>query len=332
MQTVQADLISGKKVLLRFDIDVPLRQAQGHGQFEVVDDFRLKAGLPTLKLCLENATEVILMGHIGRPNGIDQSLSVAPIYYWFCNQGFEENFKSGKLRILENLRFEPGEDGCDADYTKELASLGDFYINEAFAAYHKASSTTLLPTLLPHAAGLCFASEVEKLLEVRENPKRPFIAIIGGVKIEDKIPVINVLAEKASAVLVGGKLAQIIHEESFNFPHNVFAGHLSQDGFDISLQTVKAWEPLIKGAKMIVWNGPVGKVEDSRYSKGTMDIAKIILRSEADVIIGGGDTVGFLQNAGFLSQFEAKGFVSTGGGAMLKFLTDGTLATIEALK
>src|SRR3989344_891339 len=206
MEVVSAYLVKGKKVLLRLDIDVPIEDGK------ITDDFRLKAGLPTLRLCLENAEEVIVMGHIGRPEGREVAgLSIAPIYQWFKQNGFSNQLESGRLKLLENLRFEPGEEACDINYAKDLASLGNFFVNEAFASYHPAASTTILPTLLPHAAGLRFVAEVAKLTEIRNNPKVPFIGIIGGAKIEDKLPVINALAEKATAVLVGGKLAKIVH-------------------------------------------------------------------------------------------------------------------------
>lgn len=329
MQVVTVDLIKGKKVLLRLDIDVPLENGR------VVDDFRLKAGLQTLRLCLENAEEVIILGHIGRPEGREvPELSVAPIHDWLVSQDLRSHMESGKLKLLENLRFEKDEEDCNPEYAKQLATLGNFFVNEAFASYRPASSTTVLPTLLPHAAGLRFTKEVDKLTEIRDNPKKPFIAIMGGVKMEDKLPVINVLAEKANAVLIGGKLATIIHEESFNFSHHVLAGHLTADGLDIAPETIGAWEPLIKGARMIVWNGPLGQIQNLGSAKGTYEIARFLLDSEAEIIVGGGDTVGFLQAVGLLDQFLQKDniFVSVGGGAMLKFLVDGTLPTIEALK
>ena len=156
--------VDGKRVLIRYDIDVPIKDGK------VMDDFRLKAGLTTVRFCLQFATEVVLTGHIGRPklddNGAPSdedvlNLSVSPVYDWFYQNGFEKDLDSKKLKILENLRFEKGEDEASLDYAKELASLGDFYINEAFASYHPAASTTVLPTLLPHAAGLNFAKEVE---------------------------------------------------------------------------------------------------------------------------------------------------------------------------
>lgn len=332
MQTVQAHLIKGKKVLLRYDIDVPIQNNI------VTDDFRLEAGLETLKLCLENADLTVLLGHVGRPEGKDPKFSVSPIYHWLNAHGFRSYFDSGKLKLLENLRFDEGEDAADENYAKELASYGDsprgeagFFVNEAFAAYHRAASTTVLPRILPHAAGLHFAKEVEKLKQIRENPQKPFVAIIGGVKMEDKLAVIQTLAEIANVVLVGGKLAHQVHEDSFDFPHNVIAAHLTAGGLDISSHTLEAWKPLIMQAKTIVWNGPVGKIEEVKSTKGTKDLAKIILKSDAEIILGGGDTVGFLDKIELLKRFQEKGFVSSGGGAMLELFVKGSLDTIEAL-
>ena len=339
MQVVSPDLVKGKKVLLRFDIDVPIQNGK------VVDDFRLKAGLPTLKLCLENAEQVIIMGHIGRPGGREVlELSVEPIHDWLVENDLRSHLSSGKLKLLENLRFEVGEEGCDLEYANKilkLAASGEprfqrvqndddnlFYVNEAFAAHHPSASTTVLPTLLPHAVGLRFAEEVQKLTEVRENPERPLVVIIGGVKIEDKGPAIEAMSKIADTVLVGGKLASELGQKYHDRDTNVLAGSLTEDGMDISQKTVEEWEPIIRGAKMIVWNGPLGKVEEEKYSKGTEEIARAIIDSGAQSLIGGGDTIKVLNRLGILEKFS---FVSVGGGAMLKFLTEGTLATIKAL-
>ncbi len=320
MQTVTPDFIHNKKVLLRMDIDVPLGNVAG--------DFRLEAGLPTLKMCLEHASEVIVMGHIGRPGGKeDPELSVGRVFEWLS----QELGEPVKLRILENLRFEPGEESCDLEYAKELASFGDVYVNEAFASYHPASSTTILPTLLPHRAGLRFVKEVEKLKEVRENPKKPLVVIIGGAKVEDKLPVVEEMAKIADYVLVGGKIASEIQNSKFKI-QNVLVGELNKEGTDVTPETIEKWQEIIAKAKMVVWNGPLGKIqnsEDMSSERGTYELAHILADSDAEVIVGGGDTVGFLQKLGMLEKF---GFVSTGGGAMLKFLEKGTLATIEALK
>lgn len=334
MQKFHSNHVEGKRVLIRYDIDVPIKDGR------VVEDFRLKAGLTTLRFCLQFATEVILLGHIGRPklddNGAPSdedvlNLSVAPIFDWFYQNGFDKELDSKKLKILENLRFEKGEEEASLEYAQELASLGDFYINEAFASYRPAASTTVLPTLLPHAAGLNFAKEVENLTRIRENPQPPFVAIMGGAKVEDKLPVIKILAKEADAVLVGGKLVSEINDQKLDLPDNVLVGRLNPDGYDIAPETTDSWKSLITSAKTIVWNGPVGKFEDAGNNQSE-EIAKIILTTDADTVVGGGDTVSLLGNLDLITKFQAHGFVSAGGGAMIKFLSDGTLPTIEALK
>lgn len=372
MQVVNADLISGKKVLLRLDIDVPLRQAQGKqkSKLEVAEDFRLRAGLDTLRLCLEYATQVIVIGHVGRPfayaedekKGWPKDLSAEPVAEWYKKElGEEVEFtksleqvekSTSKLVMLENIRFFHGEitgpeyhqtctsKTCDVDFTRKLAFLGDFFVNEAFASYNPAASTTILPTLLPHACGLRFAEEVRVLTGVRNNPKKPFVAIMGGAKVADKLPVIEVLAKTADAVLVGGKLVHELRAGSVSslspaLPPNVLIGKLTEDGFDIAPETTKAWSGLISRAKTIVWNGPVGKFEDPKNDQSAK-LARLVLDSGAEVVVGGGDTISLLGSLGILREYEKKAFsasrfISTGGGAMLKFLSDGTLPTIEVL-
>ena len=163
----------------------------------IEDDSRLLAGMDTLGLCLEFATSVTICGHLGRPERKeDPSLTVKPIVDWIEEGYGHIQLPVGKLHILENLRFEPGEDASDPVFAKELASHGDFYVYEAFASHRPAASTTIVPTLLPHAAGLRFAAEVEELTQVRQNPIKPMVAILGGAKVEDKLPVIKVMATK----------------------------------------------------------------------------------------------------------------------------------------
>lgn len=316
MQKVSSPVVSGKKVLLRYDIDVALNP---------LEDFKLKAGLATVKLCLENAQQIVMIGHVGRPEGrVVPELSVEPIRQWFSQQGFN-------LNILENLRFDPREEACDQGYAKELAQMGDVYVNEAFSAYRPAVSTTVLPKVLPHFAGLRFAEEVRVLGEVRDHPKKPFVAVMGGAKVTDKLPVIKVLAQKADAVLVGGKLIHEIREQNIQLPANVMVGKLSEDGLDIASETTEAWQRLIRQSRMIIWNGPVGKFEDSKNEQ-TKNLARAILDSTAEIVIGGGDSVAALSQYGLFEEAQQKAFVSVGGGAMLKLLADGTLPTIEALK
>jgi len=337
MQIISPNLLTGKRVLLRYDIDVTLRLPSvtqdkpfdsTQGKPSVAEDFKLRAGIPTLKLCLENAYQVILMGHLGRPDGkVVEELRVTPIVKWFEGQGYSADLGSGKLKILENLRFDPREEAGDQAYAKELARMGDCYVNEAFSSYRPAVSTTVLPTLLPHAAGLRFAEEVKKLTEVKDNPKKPLIAIMGGAKISEKLQVIKVLAQKADAVLVGGKLVAEIREQQVDLPTNVLVAKLNEDGFDIASETVSAWSGLINKATQIIWNGPLGKFEDPK-NDSTKKIGEVVVESGAETIIGGGDIIAALNQAGVLDKIS---FVSVGGGAMLKLLADGTLPTIEAL-
>lgn len=328
MQTVAPELIENKRVLLRLDLDVPL--SEENGQVFIEDDTRLLAGMETLGLCLEFASSVTICGHLGRPGGKEDSkLSVKPIVDWLEEGYGHIQLPSGKLHILENLRFEPGEDDSDPEFAKELASHGDFYVYEAFASHRPSASTTIVPTLLPHAAGLRFAREVDELTQVRENPVRPLVVILGGAKVEDKLPVIKTMADKADVVLVGGKLAAEIKEKGIEgLGANVMVGKLNEDGFDISDETVGAWTNLLKTAKEVLWNGPVGKFEDPKYNQSEK-IAKAIIDSGAKSIVGGGDTISAVTKYGLIDQFS---FVSTGGGAMLKLLSDGTLPTIEALR
>lgn len=358
MQVVSSEFVKEKKVLLRYDIDVALRSE--NGKMVVGEEFKLKAGLDTLRLCIENASKVIIIGHLGRPfttvedekKGAPKELSAKPIQEWLQNVlgqkvEFAVNLEEiegleGKVILLENIRFFHGEvpgldyhttctsKTCDVDFAHKLASLGDVYVNEAFSSYNKAASTTIIPTLLPHAAGLHFVREVEVLREARESPKKPFIAIMGGAKVKDKLPVINVLAQKADAVLVGGKLVAEIREQKLDLGKNVMVGMLNEDGFDIASETVSAWSDLISKASMIVWNGPLGKFEEEK-NDATRKVTEIVLNSGAEVVIGGGDSVAALSQYGLLEKAQQKAFVSVGGGAMLKLLADGTLPTIEVL-
>lgn len=157
LKVITPSFVSNKKVLLRYDIDVPIKDGK------VMEDFRLEAGLETLDLCLKYASSVTLLGHIGRPSGEDPKYSVKPIVDWFEQRFSGINLAPGKFHILENLRFEKGEEEADLNYAKELALLGNIFVNEAFAAHHKAASTTVLPTLMPSVAGLNFVEEVEEL-------------------------------------------------------------------------------------------------------------------------------------------------------------------------
>lgn len=322
MQVVSPDLIKGKKVLLRLDLDVEIKDKK------VIEDYRLKAGLPSLKLCLEHADKIIILGHLGRPNGREvPELSVEPIYDWLAEQdNLRSHLESGKLKLLENLRFESGEDDCSLDYAKQLATFGDFFINEAFAAHHRAASTTLLPTLLPHAAGLRFAQEVETLRRVRENPQKPLVIIIGGAKVEDKYPVIKALSSLSEHILVGGLLAKKIKDQFLQVPPNVILGQSNSSGLDLDDDTIEKFKAILTDAKSVVWAGPLGKYEDPAGNIGNKELARTLIQTDTYTLIGGGDTIAALDE--FLPKFS---FVSVGGGAMLELLSKGSLPTIDCL-
>lgn len=322
MQTVTAPFVKGKRVLLRMDLDVPVKNGV------IQQELRILAGLATLELCLQNASSVVICGHVGRPNGVEvESLSVAPVVNfledWYCDL----ELPAGRLHVLENLRFEKGEEEADLNFARQLAAYGDVFVNEAFAAHHPSASTTVIPTLLPSAAGLNFAREVQVLTGVKNNPKKPLIAIISGIKVEDKYPAIISLSNIADAVLVGGLLPQLIKEQNLPITPNILLGQRSENGLDLSDATLDAFANLIKNAKQVIWAGPVGKYEEPSGNKGNQILAQAVIASKADSIVGGGDTIAALKK--YLDQFN---FVSTGGGAMLRLLVDGTLPTIEALK
>lgn len=321
MKTIAASDLHNKRVLLRMDIDVPTKDNR------VLEDFRLRAGLPTLELCLQNARSVVICGHVGRPGGkVVEDLSVAPIVNWLENWYCDLELPQGRLHVLENLRFEPGEQECDLNFAKELALYGDIFINEAFASHHKSASTTVVPTLLPSYAGLRFAREVEVLTSVRNSPKRPLVAVIGGAKTEDKYPAVMSLAKFCDKVLVGGLLAKKIKDEGLETGENVVLGVLSESGIDMSDQTIVEFSEILKGADQVIWGGPVGKYEDPEGNRGNLKLAEVVVNSGAESIVGGGDSIAAL--AHFINRFS---FVSVGGGAMLKLLCEGSLPTIEAL-
>lgn len=287
--------LTGKRVLVRGDIDVPLtQQSTNNGQLTTItDDTRLKDIFLTIDFLLKQSCQVILAGHLGRPEGkAVQELSSKPIQEYFP-----------QIKVLENLRFDPREEANDEGYAKELASLADIYINEAFAASERAHASIVgVPKFLPHYAGFRLTKEVEILLGVLENPARPLLVIIGGAKIETKQPLIDKMKGFADAVVIGGKLAT---EEK-----------------DFLIESLPE-------AKTIVWNGPMGDIENG-HGTGTKKLVDLILaQKDAYKIVGGGDTVGFINKLGLLDKFD---WVSSGGGSMLKLLAGEKLPGIEALR
>ncbi len=323
-----------KRVFLRADLDVPLEE----GNVDIAT--RLTNVKPTVDNLVEHgASQVIIAGHIDRPTGPDPTKSTKNLLESLekilgQNVAFSEqlttggSFKDNKIILLENLRFWPGEEANDMDFAKKLAEMADVYVNDAFGNCHRVhASMVALPLLLPHAAGIHLEEEVNQLTKLVDQPQKPFVAIVGGAKIETKIPVISNLCQIADWVLVGGELPIEIAKQNLKFAENVVVGQLTDDGKDINEATVGKFVSTIKDAKTIVWNGPLGLFEEGHVN-GTLAIADAIAQSGAYSVVGGGDSTQFLGTKGILSKFS---FVSAGGGAMLEFLSGKKLPAIEAL-
>lgn len=331
--------VKGKKVLVRVNYDVPLKNGQ------VEDTTRIEESLPTIEFLLkQNPQEIILISHLGRPEGkVVSELSLKPVAHWlienlkFKTENFHFKLKnfpgfriSKNIILLENLRFFPEEESNDQDFAKKIAELADFYINEAFACSHrKHASIVGVPKFFPQenrAFGFDFLKEIEVLKKIRENPQRPVVLILGGVK-KDKLESAQKLISWADWVLVGGKMVE--YEEASNLlDHHKVVGSLNKSGQDITMETAKKFSEIIKKAKTVVWAGPMGNFYDKRYEKGTRMVAEAIVKSGAFLVVGGGDTETALTKFGWEKKID---FVSSGGGAMLKFLAEGTLPGIISI-
>jgi len=347
------DLV-GKRVLLRVDFDVPLIEQTTEGrQHRVVgDQTRIEKALATINYLLSVDTKIILLSHLGRPERKTvPELSLAPVASVLSSfLGIEVPLVSAieqfsnlaiKLVLLENLRFNPGEEENDSEFAQKLASLGDFYINDAFAASHREHASIVgLPKILPHAAGLGLLREVEVLSGVLENPKRPVVVILGGTK-EDKLEDASGLLKFADYVLLGGKLPSLItnYQLLITNPKTII-GELNENGKDITLETIEKFCEIIKKAGTVVWAGPMGKYESEmgngppageagKWEMGTKEIGRAVVESGAFTVIGGGDTEAALTKFGMVEKID---FVSSGGGAMLGFLANGDLPGLAALR
>lgn len=334
--------VKNKRVFVRGDIDVPLQSLDG--EIKIVDDSRLNGIWPTIQYLLSQDAQVILAGHLGRPKTQEDKklLSSRPVASWLkkkignfptddVNYGcFVENIcgftVNQQLIVLENLRFDPREENNDAHFAKLLASLADVYVNESFASDHGHASIVEVPKLLPHYAGLRFVQEVNLLDQIIQAPKKPMLVIIGGAKLETKLPVISRMANVADLVVVGGKLLEQMSDDQ-NL-QNVRQLDLTADGKDCTLTSIDKCLQNIASYQTIVWNGPVGMVEDYTFQVGTRRIAELVAATNAYKIVGGGDTVSFLEKLGLTDKFN---WVCSGGGAMLMFLAGDDLPGIQAL-
>jgi phosphoglycerate kinase len=306
--------VSGKKVLLRLDLDTEPDP----------NDLRIKASEETLNYLKEKGAQIIILGHKGRPDGkVDEGLSLKP---------FQPIFDKWGAKVEENLRFDPGEEANDGEFEKKLASLGDVYINEAFASSHREHASIVgLPKLLPHAAGFRFLKEVENLSKVFDNPRRPLIFVISGIK-EDKLQYVKAFEGVGDKVLVGGRLPEHLGDRALESVRlqkgKTLIGNLVMDKEDITINTTEVFVNEVIKAGTIVVSGPLGKYEDAGHRQGTEGVLKAIAATSAFKLAGGGDTEKALQ---FLSLSDKFDWISVGGGAMLEFLVHKTLPGIEAL-
>jgi len=409
-KTIKDLQLAGKKVLVRVDYNVPL-----DANLNITNDKRIVATMPTIKYLLEQKAAIILMAHLGRPKGkVVDTMSLKPVVKRLQElTGVTVNFasncigeeaekaaaglKSGEILLLENLRFHPEEEGKNANgekdkeamlgFAKKLASLGDVFVQEAFGTVHRAHASTagIVKYIKEAGAGFLVEKELKFLGDALNNPVKPFLAILGGAKVSDKINVIENLLSKVDAIIIGGAMAYTFlkaqgietgtslveddkldlakellkkaKEKGVNFllpldhviadkvdfaTKSVPAGATVKNtvstsieagfmGVDVGPKTIAEFSQVVKSAKTIVWNGPLGIFEIDQFSKGTVEIAKLVAEATGNgaiSVVGGGDSVSAVKKAGVDKQIS---HISTGGGASLEFLEGKELPGIAAL-
>ena len=330
--------LRGKRVLLRVDFEVPVVRGR------VENDFRIRAALPTIQYLLASGAKILLLtkrGHFDIDRTPDMSTKVLISHLerllktkiMFLKDFLElGKFKKPQspLYLFENLRFWKEEESNSPAFAKKFAAVADLYVSDNFGTAHRAhASVALLPKLLPSYAGFLLEREIEALERVIRNPARPLAAIIGGIKIETKLPLIHAFLKLRGRVLIGGTLA----DEKLRADPFVY---LPTDGprlkgvlKDIGPRTIKKYVSELKKAHTIIWNGPLGQIEKNTYAKGTEAIGRAIKNITAFKVVGGGDTVPLLQRKKLVKGFD---HISTGGGAMLEFLAGKKLSGIEVLR
>lgn len=337
------DSFSEKTVLVRVDSDVDVIDSV------IQDDTRLISSQETIEYILNRRGKIILVGHMGRPDGVrKKELSLLPVAQWYANklQGVVQTQRIGEfdgwqinplVRILENIRYFKNEEENDHYLSRQLAGLGDLFVNEAFAVSHRAhASTEGITHFLPSYAGIHLAREIKELTAVMNEPKRPLAVLIGGAKIETKLPLVERMHRVADFVLVGGEIAEQVkmllkvqHEKITGRRSILLVADVIESGLDITEKSSENFVQVLQSASTIVWNGPMGLTgKDTSTEMGTKTIAQAIARSSAYTIVGGGDTLVYLRREKLLDSF---GFISTGGGAMLEFLSGKKLPALVPL-
>jgi len=384
-KTVKDIDLKDKRVFMRVDFNVPMADGK------VTDDKRIKAALPTIKYVLEQGASLLLASHLGRPKGgpdpefslravaevlaslLGTLVKMAPDCVGPEVEAMAKELKPGEVLMLENTRFHAGEEKNDLELAKQMASLAEVYVNDAFGSAHRAhSSTEGIAHFLPAVSGFLMEQELEYLGKAVANPEHPYIAILGGAKISDKILVVETLLSKCDKLIIGGGMANtflaaqglnmqesLVEESSLEtakkiMEHSgtklilpvdaVIADKFAEDAntrtvdvdkipagwrmLDVGPKTLELYKRELDGAKLIVWNGPVGVFEMSKFAEGTFALARMLAESKAITVIGGGDSASAVKKAGVAKQMT---HVSTGGGASLEFLEGKELPGVAAL-
>ena len=343
LKTIRDIDVKNKVILMRADYNVPLDEEQ-----KITSDLRIVTSLPTLQYLLDNgAKKIVIISHLGRPEGEDEKLSLHPVAERLGQLikekvGFAPLPKSPLVNqecvvLLENLRFDAGEEQNSEEFIKNIIDqvAPDFYVQDGFAVIHRAhASTDAVAKFLPVYAGLLIENEVEKLSQVTEDPEHPFVVIIGGSKVEDKQPLIDKFLTSADKIIVGGKIAADGYEAKSDkiYVAEDFDENLAGEKLDIGpLATVKIAE-ILKDAKTVVWNGLLGKAEDPAYATASTVVAEILGETKGiNSVICGGDTTGFVME--LLEEHAGLNYslISTGGGAALEFLLGQDLPGLDAI-
>lgn len=354
--------VAGKRVLVRTDFNVPMETA-ADGTRTITDDFRIRAALPTINWLTVRGASVVCISHLGRPNGaVEPKYSMNPVAKRLSEL-------APGVELLENLRFNAGEEKNDPAYVAELTAGVDMYVDDAFGASHRAHASIVgPPKTLPSAMGRLLQKEVEVLLALRESPKHPFVAVLGGSKISDKLGVVEALLDVVDSLIIGGAMCfTFLAAQGYSIGDSLFepdqvdtckrllslgkAIHLPDDiigldadgkyatygrrlppgakGFDIGPGSAAAFTDIIMEARTVFWNGPMGMFEDERFAGGTRTVAQAMADTKAFTVVGGGDSAAALAQFGFDDQVD---HVSTGGGASLELLELGDLPGLAALR
>jgi len=340
-RSVETAGVDAKVVLVRSDLNVPLDDGR------VADDTRIRASLPTIRLLLErNAREVRVCSHLGRPKGRDEKYAIQPV-----RERLLELAGDDRVTVLENTRFDDGETNNDERFARELADGCELFVNDAFGSAHRAHASTVgVAQLLPAFAGLLLLDELRNLGKLLGDVERPFTIVSGGAKVEDKIGVLQNLGSRADEVLIGGKMAEDVRADNpFSFdavlPSDVVAAASFDEhaetqvapfdalpdgwlGLDVGPRTREDFARRVASARTVFWNGPMGVFEWPPFAEGTFALARALAESDGFTVVGGGDSVRAVHEAGVADRIS---WISTGGGASLELLEGKDLPGVAAI-